>query len=453
MTEPTAAELNESAMNHFSRGNGIEAARQLQWALIADPDYAEAWHNRAMILRALNDPFDAILCVNRAISITPHVAAYHNTKGVCWASMNQMDHAKRSYDEALSYDPELAEAWHNKAYAARLSGRIEDAVVYYEKAVNLRPENHDYHMSYASALLASGRLTEGWHEYEHRSKVGDAFNRNMPLPEWIGGMSHRPQGVGLVLYAEQGHGDAIQFLRYAPLIKQKYGVKVYVEVKKPLVQLARTMHGIDGVIQYGESMPPDATHCLSLMSAPILMYTDVVEDIPTNVPYFSVPAHFPETMIGDGPTRIGLCWRTGVRPHQPELAEYAQNKSIAPHFLRPLGDIKGVAWVSLQVPVTPDKPPFEILDISDRLYDFYETARTIMSLDLVVTVDTSVAHLAGALGKSTLLMTPRDNCWRWFGDRIDSPWYPSLYQFRQSSPGDWPDVIKRVALFIKAFVS
>jgi tetratricopeptide (TPR) repeat protein len=443
MLEPTAAELNESAMNHFSRGNGVEAARQLQWALIANPNYSEAWHNRAMVLRSLNDPFDAILCCERALRLDDTVAVYHNTMGVCWATMNQMEQARFCYDNALHRNPEMSEAWHNKAYAAKLSGLIEDAVVYYEKAVSLRPTSHDYHLAYASALLAAGRLAEGWHEYEHRLLVGNVSPRMMPLPEW-----HGEHNAALVLYTEQGFGDAIQFLRYAPILRKQYDIKVYVEVKKPLLELARTIRDIDGVIAYGDDLPIGATHALPLMSSPIYAGTNECSDIPRNVPYFfpgNNKTTYREATLNNGAVenlRIGLCWHGGVRPYQPELNEIAQRKSIPLHFLKPLSSIPGVTWVSLQLPAID--LPFPMIDLSGELYDFWDTANLINDLDLVVSVDTAVAHLAGALNVPVLLMTPKDNCWRWFGDAVDSPWYPSMVQIRQPSPGDWPNVIERV---------
>lgn len=451
-TEPTAADLNESAMNHFSRGNGVEAARQLQWALIANPHYAEAWHNRAMILRALNDPFDAILCCDRAIDINPAVAAYHNTKGVCWASLNQLEEARACYDEALENDPELSAAWFNKASAAKLSGLINDAVVYYEKAVSIQPSNHDYHLAYSSALLGAGRLAEGWHEYEHRFLVGDAFHRGMALPEWTGGEHQNPDKRcrGLVLYAEQGYGDAIQFARYASILKDRHGIKVYIEVKKPLVELMRTIDGIDGVIAYGDSLPADATHCLPIMSAARIAGTETIADIPNDVPLFDVPrVSMPYLHCTTDEFRVGICWHAGVRPYQPELREFAERKSIPPQFLQPLAGIKDVTWFSLQLP--RGDLPFPMVDRTNDLHDFHDTAKLMRHLDLVISVDTSVAHLAGSLGLDTIMMTPHDNCWRWFGDRIDSPWYPTMTQIRQPAPGDWPSVIERVAGLIEDY--
>lgn len=443
MTEPTAAELHESALNHFSRGNGVEAARQLQWALIAKPDYAEAWHSRAIVLDALNDPFDAILCCHRAIELNEKVAAYWNTQGVCWAKLNQFASAVECYNAALECDPELAPAWHNKGTAARLSDNIQDAVIYYEKAVELRPDNFDYHLSYSAALLGAGRMAEGWHEYEYRFKVGDAFHRMMPLPEWDGSPD-----AAVVLYAEQGYGDTIMSLRFAPILRRLRNIKVYVEVKKPMLELAKFIIGIDGVIAYGDPLPADATHALPIMSTAKFCGVNSIDSIDGAkylfVPEFPVRSHtqLPLSRTPSGYRRVGLCWASGIRPYQPELRQYAESKSIASHFLAPLLKLKGIEWYSLQMP--SGELPFPMIDLTGELHDFYETAKLMMSLDLVVTVDTSVVHLAGALGIPTILLSMKDNCWRWLGNRSDSPWYNSVTQIRQAAPGYWPSVIERL---------
>lgn len=437
MSEPTPAELNESAMNQFSRGNGLEAARQLQWALIGDPCYSEAWHNRAMVLRALNDPFDAIMCCEKALALDPTCAAYYNTLGVCWASLSQFQKAVESYEHALELDARLAPAWHNIGYAANLSGHHDAAVKYHQRSSELDPSNADYHLALAAAYLRAGYLAAGFDEYQWRFKSSDAFHRNMPLPECnlalsIGGCR------GVVIYAEQGFGDAIQFLRFAPVLKEIHpDVKVYVEVKKPLVALAKTMTGIDGVITYGDDIPDDATHCLPIMSLPIYCDVATEDDLPSCVPYFKV-RKLPDIIGGN--LKVGVCWRTGVRPYQPELASFADRKSVQTHFLHQLGTIPDITWVSLQLP--KQDLPFPMIE--PELYDFMDTAQLMTSLDLVISVDTSVAHLAGALGVRTVLMTPFDNCWRWRGNNLKSAWYPTLTQIRQPAPGDWPSVIDNV---------
>jgi len=436
-TTPDATTFNESAVNLFYRGDYIEAARQLQWALVLDPEYDEAWHNRAMILNALRDPFDAILCCDKAIEINPYNAIYHNTRGVCLSALGLFADAMVSYEESLLHNPDLSSAWHNRGYVAKLLNRMEDAVTYHRMATHKHPGNPTYHMALAAALLAVGELEDGWLEYEYRFKVLNSNHRQIPLPKWRG---HDIKG--LILCAEQGYGDTIQFLRYGPILKQLYpNMQVYVEVKKPLLQLARTMEGIDGVVLYGDPLPSDATHYLPMMSAPIYAGTHTIDDIPSESYLRVRDSGKPAIQVGKRSYNVGICWSAGTRPNQPELQDIAERKSIALRFLQPLADIENVRWFNLQVP-SPAEKPFPMEDY--EIHDFYDTACLISSLDLVVTVDTSVAHLAGAIGANTILMTPRDNCWRWFDDRLASPWYPSLRQYRQPVSGDWASVIAKV---------
>lgn len=430
-----ACVYNESAMNNFSRGDGIEAARQLQYALNIDPEYDEAWHNRAMVLNALRDPFDAVLCCDKAIELNPYCAIYHNTRGICLASMGMLEDAMLSYDEALLHNRDLAVVWHNKGYAAKLLDRLGDAEIYHGRAVRRAPWNVDYRLAWATALLATGKLVLGWQEFENRFKIANSPQRFSHLPVWEGQKIR-----GLLLCAEQGYGDTIQFIRYAPVLKQIYPeMQVYVEVKKPLLELARTMIGFDGVIAYGDAAPGDVTHYLPLMSAPIYAGTDMIADIPAP-PRFCLGDD--ANVLNTSEYKVGLCWSAGVRPNQPELRDIAERKSINPQLLKPFAGIENVRWINLQHPIQAPSTPFAM--IYPEIHDFYDTARIIRSLDLVVSVDTSVVHLAGALGVNTILMTPKDNCWRWLGDRIASPWYPTLRQYRQPVAGDWSSVIEHV---------
>lgn len=439
MAEPTPAELNESAMNLFSRGHGFEAARQLQWALIGNPEYAEAWHNRAMVLRALNDPFDATLCCERAIQLNPDCAAYYNTMGVCWASMTQYGKAIGYYRNALALDQGLQAGWHNMGSALNLAGDYVESTNCYRNAVKLDPKNPTYHLGLAASLLRRGIYTEGFEEYEWRFKDNDAFHRGHPLPL----LADIEDCEGLVLYAEQGFGDTIMMLRFATMMRRMYDFPVYVEVKKNLADLARTIEGIDGVVVYGEKTPEECTHSLPIMSAIRFCEIPTADYLPDCVPYFDVPPRpqgLPKRTWDDGKLNVGICWRTGVRPYQAELFEYADRKSVEPHFMNPLGQIANVRWVSLQVPRSILSFPME----EPELVDFMDTAQVIKDLDLVVSVDTAVAHLAGALAVPTLLMTPFDNCWRWMGAKLSSSWYPSMTHYRQPAPGDWPSVISLV---------
>jgi tetratricopeptide (TPR) repeat protein len=437
MKKPTPAELNESAMNHFARGQGVQAAQQLQWALLADPNYAEAWSNRGMILYSLNDPFDAVQCYERAIEIDPR-PEYYNGLGICWSSMQQFKTAKVHYTKALTLNPDFAEAMHNLAFCAKMSGDTPQSIRLLEKAIKIKPEQPDFHLNLAASLLQEGLLKDGWREYRWRYKSSMAFHRRIPLPEWDGSPNQT-----VLAYAEQGFGDAIQFVRYVPLLAKQYGLKVYVEVKKPLTSLIETMCA--GVVTYGDPVPADVTAGVSIMDLPMHCGINSISDIPHQTRYLFPPHSKEWGFRVQGPGyKAGLCWQAGQRPYQPELTEIALRKSIDPAYLRPLGDLPNITWFSLQKE-PQSHPIFTVQDYSQEFIDFKDTAQLIQELDFVVSVDTSVAHLAGALGIRTFLLTPFDNCWRWFGNKSTSPWYTTMMQFRQPEPGDWASVIEQLA--------
>jgi hypothetical protein len=274
----TAASLNESAVQYFMQGALAEANTQLQQALLIKPDYHEAWYNMALVSLSLNRPFDAMLCCDRALACK-QCAPYHSLRGVCLMKLNCLQEAVECYEEATYLDSSIASIWANKGIAHRLGGFLEDSIEYHAEAVNLEPYNTEYRTWLSMAYLQAGDLKHGWEESGHRIQV-----RTLPLPEWTG---HRTGGV--VLYCEQGLGDVVQFMRFAPVIKRMYEIKIWLEVKKPLLRLARTLRGIDGVIEYGDEMPDGATHCLSVINTPKWCHCDTFDDIPT-APYLGQAA-------------------------------------------------------------------------------------------------------------------------------------------------------------------
>jgi hypothetical protein len=243
-------------------------------------------------------------------------------------------------------------------------------------------------------------------------------------------------------------------MRYAPIIAQRFGVKVYLEVRPQLSRLARTMAGIIDVIAVGDHIPEDVTHAASLMSMPIICGTDTIDDVPGK-PYLYQQnfSHKWERRIQAMPAqgfRVGLCWAGGNHKHIPGANEHDGRRSFDLSELAPLADVEGVSWVSLQTgpPAVQVRNPPEGMVIgawTDELDDFYDTASLIDHLDLVISVDTAVVHLAAAMGKPTWLLSKYDKCWRWMGKTPDtSSWYPSLRQFRQPAWGDWGAIIKQV---------
>jgi hypothetical protein len=310
----------------------------------------------------------------------------------------------------------------------------------------------------AFSLLELGQFEEGWKEYDWRWKSGQLPPRGLTVPEWQGEPAESSTDV-LLFYAEQGFGDTLQFMRYAPLIKQKWGGKVILEVRLPLLRLARTLKGIDGVVAFGEQLPINMKKCLPMMTAPKIMGTNL-NTIPTNIPYLH-PDHsrirvWRERLKQLPPgIRIGICWAGGSRPFQPIANAVDKRRSTTLDEFKPLC-LPGVSFVSLQIGPNASQvqsPPagMIIADWSEVIDDFSDSAALMECLDLIITVDTSTVHLAGAIGRPVWMLSRFDNCWRWMGYREDSPWYPTLRQFTQPSQGDWSGLMQNVKRELQRF--
>ena len=260
----------------------------------------------------------------------------------------------------------------------------------------------------------------------------------------------------VLVRAEQGFGDMLQFCRYVPHLAD-LGARVVLEVPTPLRRLMGGLDGVDRVVAAGEALPWFDRHC-RLMSLPRLFGTRL-ETIPDQVPYLRAEPALVEQwrarLSGLRGRRIGLVWAGGMRIDKPHAAAIDRRRSIPFALLAPLASAPGCGFVSLRVGDTapvdgPEAPRADwLLDVSDGITDFADTAALIETLDLVIAVDTAVAHLAGALGKPVWLLNRFDSCWRWLRDREDSPWYPGLRQFRQTTPGDWDGVIARVVAALR----
>jgi hypothetical protein len=296
--------------------------------------------------------------------------------------------------------------------------------------------------------LLRGEYAEGWREFEWRWRGGTAEEiklRGFAEPQWQG---EDVAGKTLLLHAEQGFGDTLQFCRYASLVGAT--ARVILEVQPPLVRLCSGLAGVARVVARGEPPPAFDLHC-PLMSLPLAVGT-TLDTIPSGVPYLAAD---PELVVGwrerlaglDG-LRVGLVWAGSLRP-EPELSAIDRRRSITLAMMASLGEASGVSFISLQKGEPAAQSANAALglalhDFTANLQDFADTAALIEALDLVISVDTSVAHLAGALGKPIWLLNRFDTCWRWLLNRDDSPWYPQLRQFRQPSPGDWNSVMRAV---------
>jgi hypothetical protein len=281
----------------------------------------------------------------------------------------------------------------------------------------------------------------GWEQYESRWQVPEysAQQLHFAQPRWDGGSF---VGKTLLLYWEQGFGDTLMFVRYAPWVKA-LGGKVVLVAQARLADLVATCPGIDEVIPHGDSIPPFDVH-LPLLSLPRIFQT-ALKSIPATIPYLHVPRripHFEEITktlaVSEGKIRMGLVW-AGNTTHKND-----GKRSIPPMALIPLAALPEIAWFSFQVG-RQDEPPFPgIVSMEPLLSDFSDTAYALGSMDLVITVDTAVAHLAGAMGIPTFLLLSSLPDWRWMMGRKDSPWYPTMRLYRQPIPGDWDAVVRDV---------
>jgi tetratricopeptide (TPR) repeat protein len=446
-----AIELNPgdaSAYNNLAvilqmLGRPEQALTNATRALELRPGFAQAHYNRGNALRDLQRWDEAIASYAQAIGILPSYADAHNNLGLALRRLGRLDQGAACFARAIQLQPRVAETHVNQAVTLQDLQRWDEALAAFRRATELDPGFAVAHWNEAVCRLLMGDLTGGWPKYEYRWLCTEHIQRSPEIlarPQWNGETSLR--GRTILLYAEQGLGDTLQFCRYVKLIATG-DVRVILLVQPPLVSLLRTLEGVTEVIGWGDELPPFDYQC-PLLSLPLAFKTDLAT-IPAHVPYLHIDAGHAMRFAGLlGPRtrpRIGLAW-SGKSAHPND-----HNRSI------PLADLAQLLscqaqWVSLQKDVRPaDQPTLvasELLDVSSELEDFSDTAALLSQLDLIVTVDTSVAHLAGALGKPTWVLLPFAPDWRWLTGRTDSPWYVTMRLFRQPVPGDWASVIRDV---------
>ena len=444
-TTANAAECFESAMGWPERGDTAAALAHLQLGLLADPTNGHAWANRGNLLLRGGQAFEALVSLERAISLMPDAWELRVNRAAALADLGQDAEAMAECDRAMAISPTHSLVLGERANLLYRAGRYSEAARSYAAALNgadgfLAAHADEYHLYRGMALLAAGDYREGWREYEWR--LNSPKTRQLPWPQWNG-----ESGRVVLVTNEQGLGDALQFMRLAQTLKSRHGGKVYLEIRAPLARIARSMAGLDGVFAFGDPLPEDIEFTVSAMSLPHRLHLDTEADIPSR-PYLTAPpGHWGERVRETFGTRpvVGLCW-AGQARSDVATAQIDARRSTKLAQWEPILRIPDHGFVSLQVGKEASQAfGWPMANWSCDLDDFHDTAALIACLDLVIAVDTSVAHLAGAMGKPTWLLSRFDNCWRWLGDRTDSPWYPSLRQYRQSAPGDWAGVIDRVA--------
>jgi tetratricopeptide (TPR) repeat protein len=420
-----------------------EAAAHCREAIRLRPAYAEAYNGLGTVLARQGRWAEAEAAFRQALTLQPRLAEAHSNLGNLLRNLDRLDEAEAACRAALAYAPDLAAAHNNLGNAIQYRGRQGEAEACYRTALRLQPDYGDAQRNLAMLLLLDGRLAEGWTQYEGRLRAPSA--RRFSQPQWGG------EEIGdrtILLHAEQGLGDTLQFCRYVPRLA---GARVVLEVQRPLLGLLSDLAGSAELVAAGDPLPPFNLHC-PLMSLPRAFGT-ALETIPAAVPYLSADPPRAEAwrdrlrpLAG---IKVGLVWAGNPRLGAQEADAVDRRRSIALAMLAPLADLPGIRFVSLQKgePGAQAKSPpacMVLHDWTDALKDFADTAALIENLDLVISVDTAVAHLAGALGKPVWLLNRFDTDWRWLLDRADSPWYPTMRVFRQPAPGDWESVLEAV---------
>ena len=375
-----------------------------------------------------------------ALALEPQNVHALNNLGIAHYDREEYDRAADYYRRAIALTPDAPEAHSNRANAALALGKVSEALTSYRRAIGLKPDYVDAHNNFAMALLLSGDFENGWRELEWRHRRAGGDRRRFKAPEWRG---EALAGKTLLVAAEEGHGDAIQFLRYLPAVAERGG-KLVLTVHRPLVGLARRLAPAAEVIELETPLPRFDLFC-SLMSLPGLFGTTLTS-VPAAVPYLSIDPGIIERwrarLAGGRGLKVGLVWSGALK--------YLHNvrRAIPAERLMPLLRLDGVSWFSLQV----GEPTAELIqlpsgvtDLSRDLTDFTETAGALSALDLVISTDTAVPHLAGALGRPVWVMLAFMPDWRWMLDRETSPWYPTMRLFRQPTRGAWDPVVHRVS--------
>jgi Flp pilus assembly protein TadD len=424
----------------FHAGRADASRELIQKAIAINPAVPEYHSNLGNVLKAFGDVENAIASYRQALALRPEFADAQYNLGNAFLNDERLEEALTHYREALRIRPDYAPAWVNIGNTLRSLGRIGEALEFYDKIQAGAPDFAEARWNRAIALLLSGNYAAGWEAYECRWDLLRARPRlrSFVQPQWDGSDL---AGRTILLHAEQGAGDTIQFVRYAPLVS-RLGARVLVECQPSLVDLVAGMQGVDKVVAAGDSLPQFDVH-LPLLSTPRVFRTSR-DNVPATVPYLQPVRGRKWTgklSRSKNVMKVGLVWAGGTSDTRRDCG------------LAAFGALSGVAnvqFVSLQVgdavAQLAGKPAaMTLIDASTGIADFADTAALIDKLDLVISVDTSVAHLAGALAKPvwTLLRFAPD--WRWLLGTKKSAWYPTMRLYRQHAPGDWSRVIADVA--------
>jgi RimJ/RimL family protein N-acetyltransferase/Flp pilus assembly protein TadD len=429
-------------MVSLKAGRNQEAVGWFLRAAKAQPDSARIFNGLGCAYQALKDRHRAMDAWGKAFSLEPGSADTCYNLGNSFYQYGQVDQAETLFRQAVKLNPRDHLSWNNLGKCLKELNRIDESIAAYDQAVALAPDYHVARYGRGFSLLIAGRLPEGFHDYEFRLR--SLTPRQFPGVPWNG---EPLKGRTILLHAEQGFGDAIQMVRFVAEVRKRAG-KVILECRPELRTLFEYSKSADVVVSVGEELPAADVH-ISLISLPGVLEV-TLNTIPGRTPYLAAPASGRLLAAPAGGLKVGIAWAGDPAHHHDGL------RSVWLPLLEPILQVPGVVFYSLQNGMPPRNEVYlrsSAIDSSLRFADFLETASVIAELDLVITVDTAVAHLAGALGKPVWTLLQHSPDWRWFLNRIDTPWYPTMRLFRQESRGQWGLPISQVAEALRKLVA
>ncbi len=440
----------QTANAHFAVGMVLErvgcaehAVRLFERCVSLDPGRADARHRLGRALHALGRFEPAIEAYEEAIRRCDTDASCFADLSAALSNLGRFERAVEAGRIAAGLDGRCAEACNNVGHALLNLNRSAEAVGWYEQAIAIREDYATARFGHAVALLKSGDFRRGWREYEWRWRDCQTPRGDLGVPAWQG---EAVAGRTILLHAEQGLGDTLQFVRFATAVAAR-GARVVLEVPQPLVRLLRAVRGVSAVVACGDTLPPVDLHC-PMASLPMLL--DLEIDTIPGAPYLpraaGSPAGSPARAAGSGLV-VGLVWAGDPRREQQRCNLVDRRRSASLALLSPLLDVEGVRFRSFQLGEARQEVANGngvVVDAMEGVADFADTAARLQPVDLLISVDTSMAHLAGGMGVPVWMLSRHDGCWRWLEDRNDTPWYPSMRIFRQRSPGHWAGVVDEV---------
>lgn len=417
-------------------GRDEEAVEWLSLAALYQPQSARIFNGLGCAHQKLEDHPRAAAAFEKALKLEPQSAATEYNLGSSCYKLGQIGKAEALFRSAVEKDPRDSACWNNLGKCLKELNRLDESIEAYNRALEIAPDYALARYGRAISLLAAGRLPEGFRDYEWRWHL--ITPRQFQQPEWTGNPA---PGQTLLLHAEQGYGDAIQIVRFIPAARERVG-RVILECRPGLETLFQYSKCADTVIPYGLEIPPFDCR-LSLISLPRVLGV-TLDTIPNRTPYLRAPFCEGLSPVEPGRLKVGLAWAGNPEHHQDAA------RSIRLEQLAPVLQMPGVSFYNFQMPVPVGDQSFlqmmsGVIRSNLKLADFLDTASVIAEMDLVIAVDTAVAHLTGALGKPVWILLQHSPDWRWLLDRPDSPWYPTMQLFRQTERNEWQSPILRVA--------